>query len=73
MAAGRALYIAIYEADDVRDSQAGDFSATAAAEVARFIVDGGLFGGLEKPVTSAAAVAGGEAFDLATHAVQGDG
>jgi IMP cyclohydrolase len=73
LAAGRALYIATYEADDVHDSQSCDFSAATAAEAARFIVDGGVFEGLERPVTSAAAVAGGEAFDLATHVVQGDG
>ena len=73
LTAGRLLYIATYEADDVRDSQAGDFSVTTATEAARFIVDGGLFRGLERPVTSAAAVAGGEEFGLATHVVQGDG
>ncbi len=69
LVAGRAIYLATYEADDVRDSQTSDFSAATAAEAARFLVDGGAFRSLEKPVTSAAALAAGESFDLATHVV----
>ncbi len=66
---GKAWYIATYEANDVRRTQCVDFGATDAAGAARFIVDGGAFADLEKPVTSAAAVATGDGFRLATHTV----
>ncbi len=66
LAAGRAAYVATYEADDVRESQTVDFDAADAAEAARFVVDGGEFGKLTHPVTSAAALADGQSFALAT-------
>ncbi len=69
LAAGRASWIATYEADDVRDAQTVDFDATGAAAAARFVIDGGEFGKLTHPVTSAAALSDGDGFELATHVV----
>ena len=67
--AGRALWIATYEGDDVRADQTCDFDARDAAAAARAIVDGPGFAALEKPVTSAAALVSGPRFELATHIV----
>ncbi len=64
--AGRARYIATYEANDVQDSQSSDFDATDAAAAARFLVDGGEFARFEHPVTSAAVLVEGSRFALAT-------
>ena len=69
LAAGRALYIATYEADDVRMEQASPFDAQTAQEAACFIVEGGAFAEMEKPVTSAAALVSGGRFELGTHVV----
>ena len=69
LAAGRALYVATYEASDVRDSQSSEFDARTAAEAAAFAVSGGAFAGLEKPVTSAAALAADAGFALGTYVV----
>ena len=70
LVAGRALYLATYEADDIRDDQASDFDASSAAEAARFMVDGGAFLALELPVTSAAALAGSRGFELGSYLVK---
>jgi IMP cyclohydrolase len=64
--AGRAIWIATYEANDVRDSQTADFDAADAAAAARFAIDGGEFAKLTNPVTAAACLATPRAFDLAT-------
>jgi IMP cyclohydrolase len=48
-----------------------EFRAATAAEAARWVVDGGKFADLEKPVCSAAAVAGDSGFDLAGYTVAG--
>jgi len=64
--AGRAHYLATYEADDVRDSQRSDFDASDATGAARFLFDGGAFAGFKHPVTSAAALVEGSHFALAT-------
>ena len=66
LVAGRAQYLATYGANDVDPTQACDFDASTAAEAARFAIDGGAFAGLEHPVTAAAALAGGDGFDLGT-------
>ncbi|MFQ5699609.1 MAG: IMP cyclohydrolase [Myxococcota bacterium] len=65
--AGRARWLATYEGDDVRDSQASEFDADTAEEAARFAIRGGAFASLEKPVTAAAALAGAGEFRLAAH------
>ncbi|MCP4003361.1 MAG: IMP cyclohydrolase [bacterium] len=66
---GRAWYVATYEHDDVSPTQRVDFDASDADAAARFIVDGGAFADLEKPVTSAAAIASRDGFQLGTHTV----
>ena len=71
--AGRAVYLATYEADDVRDDQASAFDASSAAAAALFVVEGGAFKDLEKPVTSVAALAGSHGFDVAVHVVEAVG
>ncbi len=66
---GRAWYVATYEHDDVSPTQKVDFDANDADAAARFIVGGGAFADLEKPVTSAAAIASRDGFQLGTHTV----
>ena len=68
--AGQAQYIATYEANDVRDSQVTAFDAETAAAAAEFVVSGGAFGDLEKPVTSAAALVNDTGFALGTFIVK---
>ena len=67
--AGRAAWIATYEADDIRDDQRAEFDAANAEDAARAVVDGPGFVALEKPVTSAAGLAQSGHFELATHVV----
>ena len=64
--AGRAAYVATYELDDPRRNQSAVLEGADAAAVARFVVDGGEFAKLTHAVTSAAAVANGGSFELAT-------
>lgn len=61
---GRVSYLATYEADDIRDDQSSEFDASNADQAARFIIDRGTFVTLEKPITSAAALAGNHSFQL---------
>jgi IMP cyclohydrolase len=68
--AGHAVYLATYEADDIRETQTSAFDAASAAEAAVFAVSGGAFADLEKPVTSAAALAGPIGFELGTFIVE---
>ena len=67
--AGIATYLATYEANDVQDTNWSEFDATSADDAAREIADGGAFSHLEKPVTSAAALAGPEGFKSGSHLV----
>ena len=67
---GQATYIATYEADHVRDTQVSDFDANTATEAASFSVSGGVFAGLEKPVTAAAALTNDTGFSLGTFMVE---
>jgi IMP cyclohydrolase len=71
LVAGKATYIATYEADDVRDSQVSDFDAPTAAAAASFVVSGGAFADLEKPVASVAALTNDAGFALGTFIVEG--
>lgn len=64
--AGSAIYIATYEADAIRATQTSEFDATSAEQAARFVINGGWFGNLDYPVTSAAALAGPGGFELGT-------
>jgi IMP cyclohydrolase len=70
LTAGHACYIATYEHDDVRESQLVEFDAADASAAARYAVDGAGFAALEKPVTSAAALASGRGFALGTFVVE---
>ena len=70
LAAGKAFYFATYEVNDPREEHVSDFRASSAAEAARWVVDGGTFADLEKPVCSAAAVATDKGFDLAGYTVK---
>jgi hypothetical protein len=67
--AGRARWLATYEANDVRDEQHADFDAADARAAAVFALAGGQFGTLTDPITSAAAVVNGPRFALACHSV----
>lgn len=69
LAAGKAMYVATYEADDVRDSHWSQFDAASATDAAQFIVEGGAFKEMERPVTSAAALAGTQGFVLGSYVV----
>ena len=68
--AGQTQYLATYEADDVRDAQIGVFDAKTAASAAEFVVSGGSFADLEKPVTSAAALVNDAGFALGLFIVE---
>lgn len=67
---GRVSWLATYEADEPRDGQCFAFDASDCAAAARFVCDGGDFDGLTHPVTSAAALATGERFELGTFVVE---
>jgi len=68
--AGKAFYFATYEVNDPRPENVSDFEAESAREAAEWIVSGGAFADLEKPVCSAAAVATSDGFDLAGFTVE---
>ena len=69
--AGQAFYFATYEVNDPRPEYVSDFEAETAQEAAEWIVSGGAFAELEKPVCSAAAVATADGFDLAGYTMEG--
>jgi IMP cyclohydrolase len=69
--AGKSVWISTYEGDDVREAQTTGLVATDATSAAQYIVDGGGYAELEKPVTSAAAVATAGGFELGTVVVGG--
>ncbi len=68
--AGRARYLATYEANDIDEAQSSDFDAASGEDAAAFVVSGGVFAGLERPVTSAAALATDDGFSLGTYVVE---
>jgi len=70
LAAGSAAYVATYEATEIGQAQLLEFDASDAAEAARCSVDGAGFSELTNPVTSAAALASGPRFELATYIVE---
>jgi len=65
LVAGKAYYFATYEVNEPRADLTSAFAAESAEAAARWVVDGGAFAGLEKPVCSAAAVETADGFDLA--------
>jgi IMP cyclohydrolase len=62
---GAAFYFATYEINEPREDLVSDFRAATADEAARWVVGGGKFADLEKPVCSAAAVESAAGFELA--------
>lgn len=69
IAAGRATYLATYEANDVRSDQVSVFDASSADLAARATISMGAFATMEHPVAAAAALAGADGFTLGTHLV----
>ena len=67
--AGRALWIATYEANEPRGDREVEFDAGDAAAAARQLIDGPGFADLTNPVTSAAALSHGRGFDLASQVI----
>jgi IMP cyclohydrolase len=67
---GKAFYFATYEVNDPRPEYVSDFEAETAQEAAEWVVSGGAFAELEKPVCSAAAVATADGFDIAGFTVE---
>jgi IMP cyclohydrolase len=70
LVAGQAFYLATYEISNPCTKCVSDFRAVTADDAAQWIVSGGKFADLEKPVCSAAAVAGAEGFDMAGTTVE---
>lgn len=66
---GEGMFLATYEADDIREGQRFDFDVNSSEELARFAIDGGVFADLDKPVTSAVALSTGGEFTLAVQVV----
>lgn len=61
-------YIATYEIDNIDPSRTDKCPPTTAADAARYVVDGGAFADLDKPITSAAAVEKADgAFEIGTY------
>lgn len=67
---GKAFYFATYEVNDPRPENASPLEAKTAQAAAEWVVSGGAFADLEKPVCSAAAVESDDGFDLACHTVE---
>ncbi|MQF86829.1 MAG: IMP cyclohydrolase [SAR202 cluster bacterium] len=57
-------YLATYEANEINNKQICSFDASTAEEAARYIIEGDSYNVFEKPVTSAAAIAGSDGFEL---------
>ena len=66
LAPGEAFFVATYETNDVSTDHRSDFEAADAAAAARFMVSGGRFAELEKPVTAVAALETDGTFSIAT-------
>lgn len=63
---GQVRYLSTYEKNRPCDDQVtGDFDGTCAHCAVNYVVDGGIFADFTNPVTSAAAVAEGDGYELA--------
>jgi len=71
--AGKAFYLATYEVADPREDRVSDFDAESAEDAALWVVSGGAFARLEKPVCSAAAVETADGFAVAGYTVPAEG
>ena len=59
----------IYKHTKIAEHQNSIFDANSAEDAAHYIIDGGSYVDFEKPVTSAAAIASGNGFELGTHVI----
>ena len=67
---GQVLYLSTYEKNRPCDDQVtGDFDGTCAHCAVNYVVDGGIFADFTNPVTSAAAVAEGDGYELAVRVI----
>lgn len=62
---GRFFYVATYEENIPRIDQGGAFDPATVGQVCQFMLNGGVFADRENPVTSVAALATGDGFELA--------
>ena len=63
------FYLATYEINNVSLDQKDTFDVSSADEAAKYVIDGGAFADLEKPITSAVAFEEDGGFDLQTFEV----
>ena len=67
---GQVRYLSTYEKNRPCDDQVtGDFDGTCAHCAVNYVVDGGIFADFTNPVTSAAAVAEGDGYELAVRVI----
>ena len=67
---GQVRYLSTYEKNRPCDDQVtGDFDGTGAHCAVNYVVDGGIFADFTNPVTSAAAVAEGDGYELAVRVI----
>ena len=67
---GQVRYLSTYEKNRPCDDQVtGDFNGTCAHCAVNYVVDGGIFADFTNPVTSAAAVAEGDGYELAVRVI----
>ena len=67
---GQVRYLSTYEKNRPCDDQVtGDFDGTCAHCAVNYVVDGGIFADFTNPVTSAAAVAEGDCYELAVRVI----
>ena len=67
---GQVRYLSTYEKNRPCDDQVtGDFDGTCAHCAVNYVVDGGVFADFTNPVTSAAAVAEGDGYELAVRVI----
>ena len=67
---GQLRYLSTYEKNRPCDDQVtGDFDGTCAHCAVNYVVDGGIFADFTNPVTSAAAVAEGDGYELAVRVI----
>ena len=70
LVSGQVRYLSTYEKNRPCDDQVtGDFDGTCAHCAVNYVVDGGIFADFTNPVTSAAAVAEGDGYELAVRVI----
>jgi len=61
---GTYFYVATYQENRINDGQGGAFEASDAASACQFMLEGGIFASRLNPITSVAALATEDGFDL---------